>query len=85
MCVICILKASLLGFLLHTNKACYLITLNGLSFLEMQLKKMHSKILIKIKFDIFVCFLFLKDRETEREWVGAEREGDAQSEAGSRL
>ena len=29
--------------------------------------------------------LFLRETETEDEWLGAEREGDTESEAGSRL
>ena len=37
----------------------------------------------------FVClfnvYLFLGQRETEHEWGGAEREGDTESETGSRL
>ena len=30
-------------------------------------------------------YLFLRETETECEWVGAEREGDTESEAGFRL
>ena len=33
----------------------------------------------------FLIYLFLREMETECEWVGAEREGDTESEAGSRL
>ena len=32
-----------------------------------------------------VCFIFEKERETEHGWGGAEKEGDTESEAGSRL
>ena len=34
---------------------------------------------------IFNVYLFLRETETECEWVGAEREGDTESEAGSSL
>ena len=33
----------------------------------------------------FNVYLFLRETETECEWVGAEREGGTESEAGSRL
>ena len=38
-----------------------------------------------IFFIFFYNVLFIFERETGCEWVGAEREGDAESEAGSRL
>ena len=34
---------------------------------------------------MFLLFIFEKERETEPEWGGAEREGDTESEAGSWL
>ena len=39
--------------------------------------------IFKIFFLMF--YLFLRQRETEHEWGGSEREGDTESEAGSRL
>ena len=33
----------------------------------------------------FHVYLFLRETETECEWVGAKREGGTESEAGSRL
>ena len=39
-------------------------------------------LLKKIFFDVY---LFLRETETEFKWVGAEREGGTESEAGSRL
>ena len=36
-------------------------------------------------FNFFNVYLFLRETETECEWVGAEREGGTESEGGSRL
>ena len=39
----------------------------------------------KFFFNVFYLFLGQRETDTECEWVGAEREGDTESEAGSRL
>ena len=42
--------------------------------------------LVFVTFIIFFnVYLFLRETETECEWVGAERHGSTESEAGSRL
>ena len=41
--------------------------------------------MMPFNFFIFNVYLLLRETETECEWVGAEREGGTESEAGCRL
>ena len=51
--------------------------------LSLSLSKINKH--LKHFFKKFNVYLFLRQRETEHEWGRAEREGDTESEAGSRL
>ena len=56
------------------------------SSLGRALRAVTNQVYIKKKF--FLRFIFERERETDRQnmsWRGAEREGDPESEAGSRL
>ena len=68
---------------LKTEQGHYFRSVAYIFILKMTLQfQMQDK---KIYFNFFNVYLFLRETETECKWVGAEREGGTESEAGSRL
>ena len=75
---------------LRVASSCHLVFLvaQGVDYWNLMFFPRGNIITLSLRIKLFFFFnsyLFLKERETEHEWGRAEREGDTESEAGSRL